>query len=196
MRVWLFLVVIASSAFAQAPSSELTNLREDLRLLNQRVGELTLRVEQLEHENSSLKSKADEGTQAYATVTQLNDAVADLNRGFKAAIQSNKAETLQHVAAQMEKLANQTNAAIDSLSRAQASSRVQTPATSGVSSASSGFSENYPKEGVSYTVVKGDTLAKIAQKTGGKRDDIINANKILDPSRIQVGQVLFIPIAK
>jgi LysM repeat protein len=49
---------------------------------------------------------------------------------------------------------------------------------------------------VSYTVQKGDTIAEIAKKTGAKQQDIINANKISDPSRITVGQTLFIPGAK
>jgi LysM repeat protein len=58
------------------------------------------------------------------------------------------------------------------------------------------FTEDYPKEGVSYTVQKGDNLALIAKKTGAKQQDIINANKISDPSRIAVGQTLFIPGGK
>jgi LysM repeat protein len=93
---------------------------------------------------------------------------------------------LQQVAAQVEKLAKQTNAALDSLAKSQASRpAVQTS-----------FAENYSKEGVSYTVQKGDTIAVIAKKTGAKQQDIINANKISDPSRIMVGQTLFIPGGK
>ena len=59
----------------------------------------------------------------------------------------------------------------------------------------SSFTEDYPKEGVSYTVQKGDTLAVIAKKTGAKQQDIINANKISDPARIILGQTLFIPVS-
>ena len=58
------------------------------------------------------------------------------------------------------------------------------------------FAEDYSKEGVSYTVQKGDTLALIAKKTGAKTQDIINANKLSDPSRINAGQTLFIPGGK
>jgi LysM repeat protein len=58
------------------------------------------------------------------------------------------------------------------------------------------FTEDYPKEGVSYTVQRGDTLSSIAQKHGARVADIVNANKITDPTRIQVGQTLFIPAAK
>ena len=58
------------------------------------------------------------------------------------------------------------------------------------------FSEDFPKEGVNYTVVSGDTLSGIAKKTGGKLSDIRNANKIGDDTKIRVGQTLFIPNGK
>jgi LysM repeat protein len=46
---------------------------------------------------------------------------------------------------------------------------------------------------VNYTVQKGDSIGLIAKKTGAKAQDIIDANKIMDPSRIQAGQVLVVP---
>ena len=174
---------LATVATAQTPQVELANLREDVRGLVQRVGELTLRLEQLERENGDLKRKSGDAVRAYATVEQLNDAVSDLNRTIKAAAAGAKNEALQQVSTQIEKLAKQTNAAIDSLAKSQATRpTVQTT-----------FAEDYAKEGVSYTVQKGDSLAAIAKKTGAKQHDIINANKIFDPARIVVGQTLFIP---
>ncbi len=176
------LTAVASAQISPG-QMELANLREDVRGLVQRVGDLTLRVEQLERENSALRAKAGSTERSYITLTQLNEAIADLNRDLKAAIASSKAETLQQVATQMEKLATQTNAELDSLAKVQATR----PAVQ------ASFAENYPKNGVSYTVQKGDTLAEIAKKTGAKQQDIINANKLTDPSHIMVGQTLFIP---
>lgn len=158
-------------------------------MLSQRLGEVQLRVEQLERENRELRNRATGAEQSYATIAQLNEAVADLNRTIKAQAASTKTETLQQVSGQMEKLAQQTNAAIESLAKgvhAATRSPVAPPA----------FSEDYPKEGVTYTVQKGDTLASIAKKTGGSSKDIINANKLADPSKIQAGQTLFIPGGK
>jgi LysM repeat protein len=165
---------------------ELANLREDVRGLSQRVGELQLRVEQLERENAELRTQSSAAGRNYVTLTQLNDAVEDVNRTIRSATASSKAETLQQVGVQMEKLAKQTNAAIDSLAKGMATrSPVQTS-----------FSDDYAKEGTSYTVQKGDTVASIAKKTGARMQDIINANKISDPSRILPGQTLFIPGGK
>jgi LysM repeat protein len=179
--------VLAATAFAQnSPQVELANLREDVRGLTQRVGELSLRLEQLERENIELRQRAGAADKSYATVSQLNDAIADLNRSLQGAIGAAKTDTLRQVSGQLEKLGKQTNAALDSLAKGQATR----PAVQ------SNFSDNFSREGISYTVQKGDSLASIAKKTGAKQQDIINANKLSDPSRIVVGQTLFIPGGK
>ncbi len=185
-RFWLLAALVALGFGSQGRAQvELANLREDVRGLSQRVGELALKVEQLERENGELKSAQGAASKSYATVSDLNNAVADLNRVIRTAVASSKSETLAQVAAQMEKLGKQTNAALDSLAKSQATRPAVTTS----------FAEDYPKEGVSYTVQKGDTLAVIAKKTGAKQQDIINANKLTDPSKINLGQTLFIPVS-
>ncbi|MBI2496584.1 MAG: LysM peptidoglycan-binding domain-containing protein [Opitutae bacterium] len=162
---------------------ELANLRQDVLLLTQRVGELTMTVEQLTRENSALQAKAG---QSYVTIEQLNRTVADLNRTMQSALAEQKHDVLAQVAGQIERLGRQTNAALDALARNQATRpAVQTS-----------FNDDFPKEGINYTVQSGDTLGEIARKHGAKMADIVNANKISDPTRIRVGQTLFIPQGK
>jgi len=193
-RLFRFLVLAPLAALSSAlsaqptpsPAVELANLREDVRMLVQRVGELSIRVEQLEKDNAELSRAASGAQQNVATLSQLNTAIADLTRDIKAANAQTKSEVLTVVATQMENLAKQTNAALDAVSRNRSSGPAAPVA----------FSDNFPKEGVPYTVQPGDTLSKIAQKTGAKLGDIINANKIADPTKVQVGQVLFIPGGK
>lgn len=170
---------------AQTANVEIANLRQDVALLVQRVGDLSIRVETLERENAALRKQAASTGANAATVAQLNDAVSDLNKAIRAATADSQRETLQKVAAQMEALARQTNSAIQSVAK-NAPARVSTPT----------FTDDYPKEGATYTVARGDTLSSIAQKHGVSSRDIINANKITDPTKIQVGQTLFIPGAK
>jgi len=165
---------------------DFANLREDMRGLSQRVSELQLRLEQLERENGELRGKASVAERGYATVQQLNQAIDDLSRSVRSEIVTSKNETLQHVATQIEKLAKQTNAALDSLAKTQTAARPTMQAS---------FGDDYAKEGINYVVQKGETLALIAKKNGARVQDIINANKISDPSRIVVGQTLFIPNA-
>jgi LysM repeat protein len=182
----LALPLVLSAQAVNSPAVELANLREDVRLLVQRVGELSLRVEQLENENARLARLAAGAQDNAATSSQLNTAIADLTRDIKAASAQTKSEVLAVVATQMETLAKQTNAALDAVSR----NRSAAPA------APASFSDNFSKEGITYTVQPGDTLSKIAQKTGARLPDIINANRIVDPTKVQVGQTLFIPGGK
>jgi len=167
-----------------SPGFELTGLAPDVRLLSQRLGDLTLRVEQLERENNDLRTKS---SQTYVTLAQLNEAIADVQKTMQAALHDQKHETLQQVSVQLEKLANETQAAINALAKSAAARPAVTTPT---------FTEDYPKEGVSYTVQKNDTLSGIAHKYGAKMQDIINANKIADPTMLQVGRTLFIPQGK
>jgi LysM repeat protein len=112
--------------------------------------------------------------------------VADTNRAMQSAVNEQKGDILRQVAAQIERLAKATNASLDALAKNQATRPVvQTT-----------FGEDFPKEGINYTVQTGDTLGEIARKNGAKLQDIINANKITDPTRIRVGQTLFIPQGK
>ena len=178
---------LTSAVWAQTGADnsrlELASLREDVRLLTQRVGELTLTVEQLNRDNSSLQAKT---SQSLVTIEQLNKSIADVNHTLQSALAEQKRETLNQVSSQMERLAKQTQAAIDALAKNQATRpAVQTT-----------FTEEFPREGINYTVQSGDTLAVIAHKTNAKLKDIINANKISDPTRIRVGQTLFIPQSK
>jgi len=184
----VLVAIPAPALLAQSAAVEFANMREDVRLLTQRLGELQLRVEQLERENGDLKAKSAGAAQSYATLAQLNEAIADLNRAIKAGNAATKAETLQQVAVQMEKLAARTNAALDSIAKGGG--------PRGGPAAAATFSDDFPKEGIPHVVQTGDSLSSIARKYGAKTQDIINANKISDASKIQVGQTLFIPGGK
>ncbi len=163
---------------------QVASLREDVRQLKQNLADLSLRVEQLEKSNNALQTQSN---QNYVTLAQLNQGLADLQKTLTSSMHQQKKETLEEVSAQLEKLARQTQAAIDAVARGEATR----PAVKAPS-----FNNSYPKEGVSYTVQKGDTLTAIAQRMGARVQDIINANKIADPARLRVGQTLFIPQRK
>ena len=184
IRAGVLLAFLAPTVWAQDNTRvELANLRQDVLQLTQRIGELSMTVEQLNRDNTTLQAKA---SQSYVTVEQLNKAVAELNRALQAGLAEQKREVLQQVAGQIERLGKQTNAALDALAKNQATRPV----------VQSTFSEDFSKEGVNYTVQPGDSLAAIAKKNNAKQQDIINANKISDPSRLRAGQTLFIPQGK
>ena len=47
-----------------------------------------------------------------------------------------------------------------------------------------------------YTVAKGDNPYKIAKKLGVSYQDLLDANKIVDPTKLQIGTVLKVPSKK
>jgi LysM repeat protein len=158
------------------------------------VNDLSLRVEQLEHDSAELKARVDSAGRPRDGVTaeQLNGAVANLNASIKAAVESSRTEVLQTVAAQMESLAKQTNKALDSLARNTAAAQVAPSAPAPAAKPDDAGAA----PGGGYTVQKGDSVGLIAKRTGARVQDIVEANKLTDPSKIQVGQVLIIPGAK
>jgi LysM repeat protein len=178
-------VALGLAARAQAPAdrADLANLQEDVRGLTQRVNDLSLQVEQLSREKADAQSGADAAAANYATVAQLNRAVAELNRSIQSAVAASRDEILQRVGDQMEKLARQTNAALDSLSRSLPAQPAAVPVQGGVPKAPA----------TTYVVQKGDTLESIAKRTGTSVSGIIGANALADPSRILTGQTLAIP---
>src|SRR4051812_40844173 len=117
LKRFLLGAILAAAVLPVSAQIEVANLREDVRGLSQRVGELSLRIEQLERENAMLRQSSANLNQSYVTLTQLNAAVNEINATMRAAISNSKSETLQIVGVQMEKLAKQSNAAIDSVAK-------------------------------------------------------------------------------
>lgn len=162
---------------AQDLNVVIAGLREDIRILDERTRQLSVEVEQLKRENSGLRSQGDVN---YVTMAQMTAALADLERALRA---GDKELAIQ-ISKDMERLAKQTNAALDALSRGAA--RSTAPAVQFTP-----LPANTP--GTTYEVQAGDTLASIAQRFNSTIKDIQNANKIADPTKLQVGQTLFIP---
>ncbi len=176
-RLWLG--VLVGAAWAAAPLSaqtntDLINLREDINGLSQRLSELSLKVEQLEANQSAASHLITPPADA-VTAAQLQAAVADLS-------------------SQLERLRSSVAASPRS-SATVSTTETPTPAAPAPKK-EAGFATNFPKQGIMYTVQKGDTVALIAKKTGGKFQDIVNANKLADPSKIFPGQQLAVPGGK
>lgn len=194
MRLWtislLALVAGTAPAFAQqrndATAIQVANLRQDVLELRQIVGELKAQVDELQRANRDLANEANSGRAAFATLAQLNESIATMQRTMDAALAEQKRETLQQVSAQLTKLAKETDAAIASVAKQQAARPAITTT----------FTDDFPKEGVTHTVQPGESLAAIAKKYSVPMKNIQNANRIADPSKVRSGQQLFIPGAK
>jgi LysM repeat protein len=167
------------------PQYQIASIEEDIRVLDERTRSLSLQIEQLTRENAQLREKmdrVDELTKSIVTVGQLNRAVAEATRGY----QAGDGEMLLKVTKQVEQLAKQTQAAIDSLAEGVATRPAR-------AKPKVNFTEDYPKNGIMYNVQAGDTLSGIASQFESSIGWIQNANKISAPRDLQVGQTLFIP---
>lgn len=180
-----FSVLVAlPGAYAQVggSSAAIAGLREDIRILDERTRALTVEIEQLRRENAELRDLVAATTESnFVTLSQFNSAMAELDKALRAGDR----ELAMQLTKQMERLAKQTQDALDTIARSASTTRPSAPKMT--------FTEDYPKAGVTYTVQPGDTLSSIASKFSAQVRDIQNANKIADPRTLQVGQILFIP---
>ncbi len=183
----------ASSGKYPSPSTDisqikLANLSSDINMLQAKVARLEMLVEQLNRENAELRvelgEKADKDNQ-YVTKSELSGALNELSQDLINNDTKQKNSIISEVSQLMERLAIQTESALKALAESIEAQPVVDPTIQ--------FSDDYSKEGVAYTVQSGDTLSEIARRFNSTVSDIQNANRITDPSKLQVGRTIFVP---
>lgn len=191
---------------AGSSQAQLAALREDVRGLTSLVREQNLVIEEIQRKNRALEERLTEYESAlresrnqqrgdYATMSQVNRALEEMGQNVRGAAREQRREIIEQVTRQIEELAQETQRAMDTLARDVSSNRARSSSggSSNPAPAESSFSDDYPEEGISYTVRGGDTLSSIASRFDSRVRDIINANRIRNPDRLQVGETLFIP---
>jgi LysM repeat protein len=168
---------------------QIANLTQDVRILSQKVGQLQVRIEQLERENEGLRKQAvDRKTleqELAGFEAALQSGLSGLRVDYANADEAQKQAIIKAVSGQISDVVGQMNETIEALADYVGHRGTGVPAVE--------FSDDYPRTGFRYEVKPGDSLAKIAEQHGVNIRDIINANRITDPDKIQVGQNLFIP---
>src|SRR5690625_3435706 len=145
---------------------EIANLRADIQVLDRRMREMALAMEDLQNANRKLHSELERMRQQVnrpndgVSQGQLDRAISNLRQQFQSASSEQQRQILKDVTRQIEALGKQTKDALDTIARS----------SSGRSSGSSNskpppsFSDDFPKTGVSYTVKSGDTLSEVAAR--------------------------------
>ena len=171
---------------------ELADMKEDVAHLRQQVARLNLELERLSRENRELRTllrtkleEQEKSLSQFATAVELNNRLAAVSQELRAYLDAEKSDIIREVSSQMERLAHQTQEAMKALAESVAAKPQINLARS--------FSDDYPKEGVAYTVESGDTLSAIAIKFHSTVADIQNANKIANPKELKAGQTIFVP---
>lgn len=191
----MLLIVALSSNFASAQSTNLqyqvANLMEDVRLLEERVRQMAIEIEDVRRENSRMRqlvegyeSRIGEQMNRFATVAQLNEGIRNAVAALETQDSVVKEEVIAHVTKTIADFAKKMETALGGLP-VTPKNRPGVKTTFDMT--------NVPRTGVSYNVESGDTLSSIAAKLNSRVNWIQNANKISDPSILQIGQLLFIP---
>lgn len=188
------LVLLTTPLFGYAPESydnlhaRVVNLTEDVQCLRQQIGQTNAAMEELQANQRMMQKHVDECIATVKAVTpQLNTLAANRDALYLKQKREILAEVAKQLDSLLEKLEKQNQRTLQTLSKTTSST------TPHANTAKTNFSNDYPKNGVVYTVQKGDSLSLIAQKHGATIKDIQNANHIVNPTDLQAGQTLFIP---
>lgn len=159
----------------------IADMQQDMALIKSQFGQIKLELEEMRRENKVLMDRVRKAESASMSV-DFSSVKAEM--GIKN--EAMKKEVLSHVKKELEAMATQLNRALEKMAGAVNRMPKETLPTN--------FSENYPKNGIEYTVRSGDTLSRIASQNKSRIKWIQDANKIADPNRgLRVGESIFIP---
>ena len=189
--VALLLMAASSPVGLQAQSNlafQVANMSEDLRLLDERVRAMSVEMEALRRENNQLRgqvsvaeSALDDQMSKLVTVAMLNAELAKVVKQLEQRDEVLRQDLLVQVKKELESKLKEIRKIIGQMPETVSN---KPPPT---------FTKNFPTTGIAYVVEPGDTISSIAQKLKSRTDWIINANEIVDPRFVQVGERLFIP---
>jgi len=196
IRTLLIFSLCLIPAFAQQNSAavQLANLTQDVQAMQKEVARMKLTMEQLQRENEQLSKQLKTMIEAQNKLTTSYNAyvqgqeqrLRQLSANLQSADEKQKEAIVAEVSRQIDALAKQTQKAVDQL--ATAIDRQPADMQPAVE-----FTSDFPRNGVRYTVERGDTLSGIARKHNSRVSWIQNANKIARPEALQVGETIFIP---
>jgi LysM repeat protein len=200
IQIRLVLAVLLGTLSVYSPVSaqsdnlrvSVANLSQDVNILAQQLKNIILEIAAVRRENAHLRTQvaaASSNQNAQSQINNLSTAIDTLRREYRQADEAQKTQIIAEVSRQIDALGKETQAALNTVAQALGSTpHVATPVR---------FSEDYPKNGITYTVRGGDTLSGIAREHGSSVKDIQNANKIANPAKdLRVGETIFIPISQ
>ena len=170
----------------------IAGMEQDIGLLRAQVAQLNVEMERVLRQNAVLREfvQVDAATgktlsESYASLAEFQKAIADLRIELTATTSRSKTEIVAEVSGQIKRLAKQTEEVLKALAR---SIEVQPHIVDSFK-----FRDDYPKEGMAYSVQAGDTLSQIASRFDATVIDIQNANRIADPRSLKAGETIFVP---
>jgi LysM repeat protein len=167
---------------------QLANMKQDLELIAREVAGLRTEVELLRRENAQLRIALNQVSQGASNRKEDSQGmliqVDSRVRKLESRISSNEGNTA--------KLQNSFDEKIRELIK-QMNKNFEKVASTPASPVLPSFSTDYPQNGFVHKVEKGETVSSIASKYKSKVKWIIDANQIVDPTKVFIGKELFVP---
>ncbi|WP_309398016.1 LysM peptidoglycan-binding domain-containing protein [Cerasicoccus maritimus] len=191
MNRFLFLcLAVCCPLFASAQSTAFARMAQDVQLLQEQVGQLSVQVESLQRQQlQMIKNYEALLKQQAASTASLNNFVAQTETKLAALPEREaaaKREILAEVNKEIQALAKQTQDGFKKLAQAMNATPNITPQVN--------FDEDYPTTGYTHEVKSGETISGIAKKYGSSIKDIMNANRIADATGLKAGETIFVPV--
>lgn len=192
LLIVLGLLALCSSLPAQESSlrSQIASLSQRFDDLERRHSLLTLEIDNLKAENARLR--------AIVSAASSTEQQTRMDAAITSAMDVQWKRTQSYVQEQFDKLltliTRRLDATVEGISRTSQIQASQPPSNAATTTTATMFSNDFPKEGVRYKVMPGDTLSSIAQKHGTTIRHIQNANRIANPNDLKAGTEIFVPI--
>lgn len=192
LLIVLGLLALCSSLTAQESSlrSQIASLSQRFDDLERRHSLLTLEIDNLKAENARLR--------AIVSAASSTEQQTRMDAAITSAMEVQWKRTQSYVQEQFDKLltliTRRLDATVEGISRTSQIQASQPSSIAATTPVATVFSNDFPKEGVRYKVMPGDTLSSIAQKHGTTIRHIQNANRIANPNDLKAGTEIFIPI--
>lgn len=190
MRLGLaFLLMSLTPLWAQ--SNQVAGMQQDIADLKTEVEKLKLENQDLRESSSRQRaSAAPASSPSEANAKQRKEVLDEVDRRLK--IQT------KEVNAALAELTRQVNATLTKNNSTPAKTKSPTPAATAETPAvvEEPATTEMPQTGVTYKVVRGDSVTRIAKKFNSKTEWILQANKLPNAAALKADVEIFVPQAE
>ena len=190
MRLGLaFLLMSLTPLWAQ--SNQVAGMQQD-------IADLKTEVEKLKLENQDLRDSLSRQRASAAPASSASEANAKQRKEVLDEVDRRLKNQTKEVNTALAELTRQVNATLAKNNSAPVKTKSATPAAAAETPATAEepASTEMPQTGVTYKVVRGDSVTRIAKKFNSKTEWILQANKLPNAAELKADVEIFVPQAE
>ncbi len=190
MRLGLaFLLMSLTPLWAQ--SNQVAGMQQD-------IADLKTEVEKLKLENQDLRDSLSRQRASAAPASSASEANAKQRKEVLDEVDRRLKNQTKEVNTALAELTRQVNATLAKNNSAPVKTKSATPAAAAETPATAEepASTEMPQTGVTYKVVRGDSVTRIAKKFNSKTEWILQANKLPNAAALKADVEIFVPQAE